>query len=181
MVRCREAALRLGATKMDRPEDVESPTDGSFRGTGTVFVMCTGNQSDSGRAGNAANPRRKTIAGDGLERNHQGHIVRIEEARQDPAALTFTWDIFAVAGDPSGEVAPVTNAEGEVVNVSSWHLGKPTTTGDRFSMPDNITFDHRKFGWITTDGTPRTFPCNDGVYVMPTVGKGPRPVKRFLT
>ncbi len=181
MVRCREAALRLGATKMDRPEDVESPTDGSFRGTGTVFVMCTGNLSDSGRAGNVANPRRKTIAGDGLERNYQGHIVRIEEARQDPAALTFTWDIFAVAGDPSAEVAPATNSEGQVVNVSSWLGGKPTTTGDRFAMPDNITFDHRKFCWISTDGTPDTFPCNDGVYVMPMVGKGPRPVKRFLT
>lgn len=181
MVRCREAAARLGATRMDRPEDVESPTDGSFRGTGTVFVMCTGNLSDSGRPGNAANPRRKALEGDGLERNFQGHIVRIDEAGRDPAALRFTWDIFAVAGDPAGEVAPVVNQEGRRVNASSWLQGKPTTTGDRFAMPDNITFDHRNFGWITTDGTQDTFPCNDGVYVLPMVGKGPRPVKRFLT
>ncbi len=181
MVRAREAAARLGATKMDRPEDVESPVDGSFIGKGSVFVMCTGNKSESGRAGNAANPRRAAAKGDGLERNIQGHIVRIDETSDDHCALTFKWDIFAVAGDPSAEMAVVTNQEGETVNVSSWMNGAPTTSGDRFAMPDNICFDYRGFAWVSTDGTPDTFPCNDGVYVMPMSGTGPRPVKRFLT
>lgn len=181
MVRAREAALRLGATKMDRPEDVQSPTDGSFRGRGSVFVMCTGNKSDEGQAGNAANPRRTNDAGDGLERNFQGHIVRIDESRKDHCAMTFTWDIFAVAGDPSAEKAIVTTREGKSVNASSWHKGVPTTTGDRFAMPDNICFDNRGFAWVSTDGTSDTFPCNDGVYVMPVSGTGPRPVKRFMT
>jgi uncharacterized protein len=181
LVRAREAALRLGATKMDRPEDVQSPTDGTFRGQGSVFIMCTGNNSDQGRAGNAANPRRASAMGDGLERNFQGHIVRIDETRKDHASLTFTWDIFAVAGDPSAEKALVTTREGVVVNASSWHNGAPTTLGDRFAMPDNICFDNRGFAWVSTDGTADTFPCNDGVYVMPTTGTGPRPVKRFLT
>jgi uncharacterized protein len=181
MVRAREAALRLGATKMDRPEDVQSPTDGSFRGQGSIFVMCTGNQSSAGRPGNAANPRREKANGDGLERNYQGHMVRIDETRKDHCSLTFKWDIFAVAGDPSAEKAVVTNSGGERINVSSWHKGVPTTSGDRFAMPDNICFDKRGFAWVATDGNPDTFPCNDGVYVMPTTGTGPRPVKRFLT
>jgi uncharacterized protein len=181
MVRAREVALRLGATKMDRPEDVQSPTDGSFKGKGSIFVMCTGNKSDEGRAGNAANPRRKTETGDGLERNYQGHIVRINETRADHCALTFRWDLFAVAGDPSAEVAVVTNRDGNRVNASSWNKGAPTTVGDRFAMPDNICFDNRGYAWVATDGTPDTFPCNDGVYVMPMSGTGPRPVKRFLT
>jgi uncharacterized protein len=181
LVRAREAALRLGATKMDRPEDVQSPVDGSFRGQGSVYVMCTGNTGDEGRAGNAANPRRPSAMGDGLERNFQGHIVRISETRKDHAGLTFTWEIFAVAGDPSAEKAAVTTPQGVVVNASSWHQGAPTTLGDRFAMPDNICFDNRGFAWVTTDGTSDTFPCNDGVYVMPTTGRGPRPVKRFLT
>jgi uncharacterized protein len=181
MVRAREAALRLGATKMDRPEDVQSPTDGSFIGRGSVFVMCTGNKSDEGRAGNAANPRRALAQGDGLERNFQGHILRLDESRNDHCALTFKWEIFAVAGDPAGEKAVVTTREGDKVNASSWLKGVPTTSGDRFAMPDNICFDNRGFAWVATDGNPDTFPCNDGVYVMPTSGKGPRPVKRFLT
>jgi uncharacterized protein len=181
LVRAREAALRLGATKMDRPEDVQSPTDGTFRGQGSVYVMCTANTSEAGQAGNAANPRRPKAAGDGFERNNQGHIVRIDENRNDHAALTFTWDIFAVAGDPSAEVAIVTNRDGVKQNASSWLKGAPTTTGDRFAMPDNICFDKQGFAWVATDGTPDLFPCNDGVYVMPTSGTGPRPVKRFLT
>jgi uncharacterized protein len=181
LVRAREAALRLGATKMDRPEDVQSPTDGSFRGQGAVYIMCTGNMSDGGRAGNSANPRRASAVGDGLERNFQGHIVRIEETRKDHASLTFKWDIFAVAGDPAAEKAVITNRSGVDVNASSWHGGAPTTLGDRFACPDNICFDNRGFAWVATDGTADTFPCNDGVYVMPTTGRGPRPVKRFLT
>ena len=181
MVRAREAALRLGATKMDRPEDVQSPTDGSFRGQGSIFVLCTGNTSDQGRTGNAANPRREAAVGDGLERNFQGHIVRINETRKDHCSMTFRWDIFAVAGDPEAEKVVVTNRDGNQVNASSWHKGAPTTLGDRFAMPDNICFDNRGFAWVATDGNPNTFPCNDGVYVMPTSGTGARPVKRFLT
>jgi uncharacterized protein len=181
MVRAREAALRLGCTRMDRPEDVQSPTDGSFIGKGSVFVMCTGNMSDEGRRGNAANPRRTNEQGDGLERNFQGHIVRITETRNDHCALTFKWDIFAVAGDPAAEKALITNRDGNKVNASSWHKGAPTTAGDRFAMPDNICFDNRGFAWVSTDGNPDTFPCNDGVYVMPMSGSGARPVKRFLT
>lgn len=181
LVRAREAALRLGATKMDRPEDVQSPTDGTFRGQGSVFVLCTANTSESGRPGNAANPRRTKMGGDGFERNNQGHIVRIDENRKDHAALTFKWDIFAVGGDPSAEIAMVTNRDGVAQNASSWHKGKPTTSGDRFAMPDNICFDKQGFAWVATDGTPDLFPCNDGVYVMPMSGAGPRPVKRFLT
>jgi uncharacterized protein len=181
LVRAREAALRLGATKMDRPEDVQSPTDGSFRGQGSIFVMCTGNTSDLGREGNAANPRRESAQGDGLERNFQGHIVRIDERGKDHTSLVFTWDIFAVAGDPSGQKAVVKTRENVEVNASSWLNGAPTTVGDRFAMPDNICFDYRGYAWVATDGTPDTFPCNDGVYVMPTTGTGPRPVKRFLT
>lgn len=181
LVRAREAALRLGATKMDRPEDVQSPTDGSFLGRGSVFVMCTGNLSDEGRAGNAANPRRARLSGDGLERNFQGHMVRFDETDGDHCAMTFKWDVFAIAGDPSAQTVPVTNRDGETINVSSWHNGRPTTSGDRFAMPDNICFDQKGFAWVSTDGSPDTFPCNDGVYVMPTSGIGPRPVKRFLT
>lgn len=182
MVRVREAARRLGATPMDRPEDVEAPKDNYFKGFGTVYICATGNQSEDGRAGNAANPRRKN--GETTEVNYTGQIVRINEKDKDHGATTFTWEIFLMGGDHSKEVALLerpSDGAGELHNLSSWKDGKPTTLGDRFAMPDNITFDNFGNAWFTTDGTPDTFPCNDGIYVADTNAPAPRMVKRFLT
>lgn len=181
MVRARQAARRLGATQMDRPEDVESPVDGSFRGQGAVFVVCTGNTSNEGLAGNAANPRR--LGDDGQpQKNRTGHILRLDERGSDHAATAFTWDLFAVGGDPAAALVPLVTPDGEAsFNASNWVGSRQTTTGDRFAACDNITFDAQGFAWFTTDGNPESFPCNDGVYVAPVAGSGPRPVKRFLT
>ena len=179
MVRTREAARRLGATQMDRPEDVECPKNGSFRGQGSVYIVCTGNQSEDGNIGNAANPRRKI--GEANDKNYTGQIIRLHEKDNDHAATSFKWEVFAMGGDHSAPVAMQSRTDGTPANLSSWLDGKAITTGDRFAMPDNITFDKRGFAWFTTDGTPESFPCNDGIYVIPTSGATPRHVKRFLT
>lgn len=180
MVRAREAARRLGATQMDRPEDVESPVDGTFIGKGAVYVVCTGNQTSEGINGNAANPRRTNQSG-ANEMNYTGQIIRINEENGDHAKTKFTWEVFVMGGDHSAEYAPNVRNGGETHNLSSWKDGKPTTLGDRFAMPDNITFDKKGFAFFTTDGTPDSFPCNDGIYVVSTHAPAPRTVKRFLT
>jgi secreted PhoX family phosphatase len=181
MVRAREAARRLGATPMDRPEDVESPVDGTFEGRGSVYVVCTANLTAEAVAGRPANPRRANAEG-ARERNHTGHIVHILEADGDHASEAFTWDMFAVGGDPSAASVPLPRQYGGATyNASNWVDGAPTTTGDRFANCDNITFDAQGNAWVATDGNRGSFPCNDGVFVMPTQGAGPRPVKRFLT
>lgn len=180
MVRAREAARRLGATAMDRPEDVEAPKDAAFQGQGFALVMCTGNRDPALRDGNAANPRRTDPDGR-ISPNHTGHVVRIDEDGGDHGATRLRWDLFAVAGDPASASAPRALRDGSVANLSSWRDGRPTTSGDRFAMPDNVCFDARGYAWISTDGTPDSFPCNDGAYVVPMSGAGPRPVKRFLT
>lgn len=179
MVRARIAARALGATPMDRPEDVEAPHDAAFRGTGAVYVMATGNTSDAGRPGNAANPRRQGPDG-APSRNVTGHIIRMDEAGGDHGAATFVWDIFAVGGDPSAALVPAPHESGEVRNISSWRDGVATTSGDRFARPDNVCFDGRGHAWVTTDGIPDAFDCNDGLYVLPLEGDGPRAVRRFM-
>jgi secreted PhoX family phosphatase len=93
VIQARAAADLLGATPMDRPEDVEpSPV------TGRVYVPCTKNnerEAVSRRAEymgreidlgpNAANPRGQ---------NRAGHVVELIERDDDAAALSFRWEIL---------------------------------------------------------------------------------------
>lgn len=179
MVRAREAARRLGATQMDRPEDVECPTDKYQKGLGAVFVVCTGNTSQEGIEGNIANPRRKNEYGNN-EKNYTGHIIRINEANQNHAATSFNWEIFVSGGDHSAASVVLERIDGEKANLSSWKDNKQITQGDRFAMPDNITFNGA-CAFFTTDGTQDSFPCNDGVYAVSINDAEIKNVKRFLT
>ncbi len=82
LLRTRQAADAVGATKLDRPEWVAVHPK-----SGEVFVTLT-----SGSNGpNPVNPRKP---------NTYGHIVRLREANSDHGGDTFAWDIFALAGDP---------------------------------------------------------------------------------
>ncbi|KML39859.1 PhoX family protein [Cytobacillus firmus] len=79
-VHCHEAALLVGGTPTDRPEDVEiSPFDN------TVFIAHTNNDKHG---------------------NFHGHITRFIEEGDDLGALTFDFEIFAAGGKQSGFSAP---------------------------------------------------------------------------
>ncbi|RKN03645.1 PhoX family protein [Streptomyces radicis] len=81
LLRTREAADAVGATKMDRPEWIAvNPKNQD--------VYCT--LTNGSGWDNAVNPRKP---------NPYGHIVRWTETGRDNAALTFEWDIFLLAGD----------------------------------------------------------------------------------
>ncbi|MGO4886643.1 PhoX family protein [Anaerobacillus sp. MEB173] len=80
LVNANEAALFLGATPTDRPEDVEiSPIDNS------IFIAHTNNASKG---------------------NIHGHITRFFETNADLGSLTFEFEIFAAGGTQSGFSAP---------------------------------------------------------------------------
>jgi secreted PhoX family phosphatase len=82
LLRTRQAADAVGATKLDRPEWVAvNPISGD------VFVTLTNGSSGPDRV----NPRKP---------NPYGEIVRLREAAGDHEAATFAWDIFVLAGDP---------------------------------------------------------------------------------
>ncbi|MGP7816473.1 PhoX family protein [Niallia sp. 01092] len=77
---CQEAAILLGGTPTDRPEDVEiSPFDH------TIFIAHTNNDKHG---------------------NLHGHITRIFEKNGDHGATEFEYEIFAAGGRQSGFSAP---------------------------------------------------------------------------
>ena len=177
-VRAREAARLVGATPMDRPEDVEALRDEHWRGLGPVLVVCTKNWRPG--AARPGNPRRvDPTQPQAPQTNQPGHILRIDEDNNDCAATAFRWDVFLLGGDPDGETAVLQN--GQRAMVTSKLGATATTSGDRFACPDNICFDTALNVWIATDGSDYVFTdCNDAVLVAPTGVAGPKPIKRFL-
>ena len=98
VLRCREAADRLGATPLDRPEDVAvNPR------TGNVYFRCTQNLGrDEGvvEVGGRTLDTRTDRASPRAP-NTAGHIIELIEQSADAAATSFNWEIFLLAGAPS--------------------------------------------------------------------------------
>jgi secreted PhoX family phosphatase len=157
LVQCRLAADQLGATKMDRCEDVEP----SLR-TGKVYVACT-NNTDRGKAGKegATEPNPRVA-------NRDGHIVEITEDRGDARSTTFTWSLLLVCGDPS-------------TNASTYFAGFPQDKVSPISCPDNLAFDSKGNLWISTDGAPGVIGYNDGLFKVPLTGRDRGHVQQFLS
>jgi secreted PhoX family phosphatase len=139
----RLAADAVGATRMDRPEWLSVAPDGQ------VYVTCTNNTRRGRSTSNPteaegqvptafttpvdeANPRG------GSAGNPYGHIIRWTE-NGDADALTFTWDVFALAGDPANPANLTTATPGGNIN------------GDMYASPDAITIDRDGRVWIGTD------------------------------
>ena len=123
LIKTRQAADLLGATRMDRPEWLAVDTR-----SGHVYCALTGND----RRGNAGQP-----AVDGANpraRNVMGHILRWKEDGDHDAA-TLRWEHFVLAGDPQ---QPRAEAQG-------------TVRGDAFACPDSLAFDPAGRLWIGTD------------------------------
>lgn len=104
LVSAHDAAILLGATPTDRPEDVEiSPYDK------TIFIAHTNNANHG---------------------NIHGHITRFIEDGDDLGALSFDFEIFACGGRQSGFSAPdnlTFDSEGNlwtVTDISSSSLNK---------------------------------------------------------
>ncbi|WP_129338891.1 PhoX family protein [Cellulomonas endophytica] len=150
LVFTREAAAAVGATPMDRPEDVErNPVNGR------VYVACT-NSSNRAAAG-VANPRPG---------NRWGHVVELREDGDDAGATTFTWTLALVCGDPA--------------DPSTHFAGFPADRVSPISCPDNLTFDSRGGLWISTDGQPGSLGLNDALHYVPVDGPERGHVQQFL-
>ncbi|MCS6947082.1 MAG: DUF839 domain-containing protein, partial [Steroidobacteraceae bacterium] len=140
-LQARAAADLLGATPMDRPEDVQpNPVNGR------VYIACTKNpdRAHGARRGmslgreidlgvDAANPRGE---------NHFGHVIELLEAGADAAATEFEWNVLLLAG---GGV------------------------GNDVACPDNLGYDPLGRLWIVTDTDDPSLP-NNGCFVVDTAG-----------
>lgn len=142
LIETRRAADLLGATPMDRPEDIE-PNPGN----GHVYVMLTNNTRRKAEQVDAANPRAQ---------NAFGHIIEIIEKDGDFAATTATWEVLLKCGDPS--VAEVGATFSTATTVNGW-----------FGMPDNCAVDSEGRLWVATDGnSPSKTGRTDGVWAVDT-------------
>ncbi|GLZ80742.1 hypothetical protein Afil01_55490 [Actinorhabdospora filicis] len=155
LVHTRLAGDAVGATKMDRPEDVQPNPK-----TGKIYAALT-NNTDRGKPGKAAadeaNPRNL---------NKHGQIIEITEDNGEQTSETFTWDLPIVCGDPK--------------DPSTFFAGFDKTKVSPISCPDNVAFDASgKNLWISTDGN--QLGANDGLFAVPLTGPERGFVKQFLS
>ncbi|MBB6037110.1 PhoX family protein [Phytomonospora endophytica] len=155
LVHTRLAGDAVGATKMDRPEDVQpNPA------TGKIYAALT-NNTDRGKPGkpgaDEANPRNL---------NKHGQIFEITEDNGNQASETFTWDVPIVCGDPA--------------DPATFFAGFDKTKVSPISCPDNVAFDASgKNLWISTDGN--ALGTNDGLFAVPLTGPERGFVRQFLS
>jgi secreted PhoX family phosphatase len=154
LIETRRAADLLGATRMDRPEDVEVDPR-----TSRIYVMLTNNSRRKADQVDAANPRAD---------NRFGHIIEMVSPGGDHAATRFRWEMLVKCGDPS--VAAV----GATFN--------PATTKDGwFGMPDNLAVDGAGRLWIATDGNSGSKTGRaDGLWALETDGEARATGKLFF-
>ncbi|WP_431284638.1 PhoX family protein [Humitalea sp. 24SJ18S-53] len=148
-IETRRAADLLGATPMDRPEDVEANPV-----TGRVYVMLTNNGNRTAERLSAANPR---------PRNAHGHVLEIVPPGAggravDHANANARWELFLLAGKPGQDAG------------ARYH--RATTDQGWLSCPDNCAFDSKGRIWISTDGAPSAAGIADGIWAADTSGPG---------
>ena len=153
VIETRKAADLLGATKMDRPEDVQpNPVNGR------VYVMLTNNTKRKADQVEPANPRAD---------NAFGHIIEIAEADGDFAATSGKWEVLLQCGDPS------------VADVGAT-FSTETTKNGWFGMPDNCAIDAAGRLWVSTDGNnPKATGRTDGLWAVDTEGDARATSKLF--
>ncbi|MBI4205040.1 MAG: PhoX family phosphatase [Betaproteobacteria bacterium] len=147
-IEARRAADLLGATPMDRPEDVEANPL-----TGHIYVVMTYNDGRKADQLNVANPRAP---------NYCGHIIEIApptvDGKPDHTATECTWGFFLLGGDP---VNPKHHARYRAsVTPNGW-----------LCRPDNVAFDPKGRIWIATDGQDDSVGFADSVYAAETSGE----------
>jgi hypothetical protein len=163
-VSTRAAADAVGATAMDRPEDVDvSPV------TKKVYMACSNNTNRNAGNVDASNPRPT---------NRWGHIIEIAEDGDSDSA-TFHWEILLLCGDPAaqGEFDAATNPQGVFFG------GYDVSQVSPIACPDNLEIDPNGNLWIATDGQPNAqfFGQNDGIFACPVEGASRGFVRQFLS
>lgn len=143
LIEARRAADLLGATPMDRPEDVVPNKD-----NGKVYVMLTNNSKRT--EVNNANPRTE---------NYYGHIIEIAELDNDFANTKGYWDILVKCGNPD-----IPN------HGAKWNPS--TSENGWFASPDNAVVDPSGRLWVSSDQGGKAFMTgtNDGLWALETEG-----------
>ncbi|BAY39873.1 twin-arginine translocation pathway signal [Nostoc sp. NIES-2111] len=174
LVKTRQAADRVGATMMDRPEwTAVRPRIGGFREI-EVYCTLTNNNRRGGTTSNspdgttsAGSARPPVDAANPRSNNIYGHIIRWREDGRNVTATSFAWDIFLLAGDKT-KADP--NLRGNI-------------NGDDLGAPDGLWFDDFGRLWIQTDqsGDGQGDWDKIGGNTMSCADPNTKQVRRFLT
>lgn len=92
LIRTRQAADAVGATRLHRPEWVAVDER-----TKDVYLTLTNGSGNDAPINSDRDP------------NPYGHVVKVREHRRDNTQLTFEWEIFVLAGDPAYDPAVPTD------------------------------------------------------------------------
>jgi hypothetical protein len=158
VIEARHAGDLLGATPMDRPEDVEADPL-----TGRVYVVLTYNEQRRPDQLNPANPRPY---------NRFGHIIEIvpplANGKPDHGATVCDWGFYLLGGNPAD---PSHGAR----------YGGPVSENGWLAAPDNIAFDPQGRLWIATDGQHDRIGFNDTLYGADVSGPDRGITRAFFT
>jgi secreted PhoX family phosphatase len=155
VIDARLAADLLGATRMDRPEDVQpNPANGR------VYVILTFNKERLAGDEDAANPRAPNVF---------GHIIEMTPPGGDHAGHEFRWEVLLRCGDPA--IAEVGALWAPETSQNGW-----------FVCPDNAAVDAEGRLWIATDQGEGWWSTGraDGLYALETEGARRRTAKLFF-
>ncbi|GAA3460589.1 PhoX family phosphatase [Saccharothrix longispora] len=152
----RLAGDRVGATKMDRPEDIQTHPH-----TGVVYCALS-NNVDRGKEGKegATEPNPRVD-------NKHGQVLELTERGGDALALSFSWNLMLVCGDPASP--------------DTYFAGYDKSRVSPISSPDNVAFDRHGNLWISSDSGGALGGLNDGLYAVPVAGRERGHLKAFLT
>ena len=153
-IEARRAGDVVGATPMDRPEGIAIHPK-----TGQVFVSLTNNSSRTDKQLNPANTRPY---------NKYGQIVELLPPNGDHAASKFSWKLFLRGGNPA-----------EKDNDAFY--GKKLSEQGWLTNPDNLAISPAGHLWIATDGLPKTYKLNDGLFASEVSGEAYASPKLFFT
>lgn len=169
----RIAGDKVGATRMDRPEDIEpSPK------TGKVYAALTNNKyrgkaspDSSGKTQDNKAAKKTDGAGRPYEdatevapitENKNGLVLEMED---DHAGTKGKWNLLLVCGDPN--------------EAYTYFGGFDKESVSPISCPDNVAFDEYGNLWVSTDGN--ALDSNDGLFAVAVEGERRGETKCFLT
>lgn len=132
-IHTRQAASKVGATTMDRPEWVAANPNAP-----ELYCALTNNKN-RGIKPNAGGDLTPVGGPNPREANKYGQIVRWKPNAGDHTSNGFAWDLYVMAGNP--QVHQDTRAGSD--NLSA---------GNMFNSPDGLAFDDAGLLWIQTDG-----------------------------
>lgn len=151
----RDAGDKVGATKMDRPEDVEPhPT------TGKVYAALTNNKYRG--AVEEGKDYESTMEYAPIKENKNGYVLEIDDNHKGE---DLKWNLLLVCGDPE--------------TAETYFGGFDKSKVSPISCPDNVAFDSFGNLWISTDGN--ALESNDGLFAVALEGEARGMTKQFLT